>query len=161
MRSSRDTWHSTLSSLATCATPFIIGVGPQVITEVNELDLIKSGIIAVGKPFVPTLPSSVVMCTLTGVSLNKSAQKISLSFLKPRITCASSPFCRWDAIHSIGAIPTPPPTRSIFLDVTKGSPKGPKQSNVSPGMRRVIISVPLPTTRYKRVIIPFCTSNPA
>ena len=161
MRSSRDTWQGTLSSLDTCATPFIIGVGPQVITEVNVLELINSGIIAVGKPFVPTLPSSVVIWTCTGVSLNKSAQKVSLSFLKPKITCADSPFCKWEAIHSIGAIPTPPPTRSIFSDVTKGSPNGPKQSNVSPGTRRVIISVPLPTTRYKRVIIPFCASNPA
>ena len=161
MRSSRDTWHGTLSSLATCATPFIIGVGPQVITDVNVLALIRSGMIAVGNPFVPTLPSSVVICTSTGVSLNKSAQKVSLSFLKPRITCASSPSFKWDAMHSIGAIPTPPPTRSIFLDVTNDSPRGPKQSSVSPGTRRVIISVPLPTTRYKRVIIPFCTSNPA
>ena len=63
MRSSKDTWHGTSSSLATCATPFIIGIGPQVITEVNELALIRSGMIAVGKPFVPTLPSSVVMWT--------------------------------------------------------------------------------------------------
>ena len=94
MRSSRDTWHGTLSSLATFATPFIIGVGPQVITYVKALALISSGIIAVGKPFVPTLPSSVVICTSTGVSLNKSAQKVSLSFLKPKITCASSPFCK-------------------------------------------------------------------
>ena len=130
-------------------------------TEVKELALIRSGIIAVGKPFVPTLPSSVVICTVTGLSLNRSAQKVSLSFLKPKITCASSPSFKCDAIHSIGAIPTPPPMRSILLDVTNGSPKGPKQSNVSPGTRRVIISVPLPTTRYKRVIIPFRASNPA
>ena len=113
-------WY--IEFLATCATPFIIGVGPQVIID-ERISVNKFWHDRCRETFrtYATIISRHVHFNRR--ILNRSAQKVSLSLLKPRITCASSPSFKWDAIHpALVQCQHHRQREAILLDVTNGSP---------------------------------------
>ena len=152
---SSDTKQSIDEEATRLLTAFIIGVGPQTMTEEKDdnSDGEKRGR-SETKPLIPLEPSSVEIWT-GHKRLNSSISSNSLSVLAPKAQTGEAPQEISCLARSIsGATPTPPPTsRGLLPALSSGKPlpSGKTVSSLSPGRSLQIALVASPTRRIRKL----------